>query len=220
MQNDLADVLIELPDYERAANLLASAITANRRHAGTQSAQVARNLLTLANLNLKTGQLGAATDYARSGIDIYEQLGPDYAVRLAQAKALLGRILQTSGDLKQTEALLNEAIEIIARSEGDDYPSMAYYLQNLAVLQRSQGDLTAARATFERAVEAIRRILGEQHPAYADTLMDLGGVLHMQGDLGQGGVPDARCTCAAPEYTHGGPPNDRLRQSRTGHAAA
>jgi len=183
LRNDLAEVLIELPDYGRAASLLEDALAANRRKLGPGSAQVARNLFTLASLNLKTGQLATANEYARSSIEIYEPLAVDYAVELAQAKALLGRILQVSGELEQSEVLLREAIDIIARSEGEDHPSLAYYLQNLAVLQRSQGDLAAATTSFEQAVEAIRRILGEQHPAYADTLMDLGAVLHVQGDL-------------------------------------
>jgi len=183
LRNDLAKVLIELADYERADELLTSSLAANRRRLGEDSAAVAENLFNLADLKLRVGEIAAAGDYAQSSTDIYENKGPEHVLQLVGAKSLLARIAQVSGDLERTEKLLLEGIEILSNSEGEDHPFMPLYLQNLAVLQRSKGDLAAARTNFERAAEAIRRILGEQHPALADTLVHLGSVLHDQGEL-------------------------------------
>ena len=182
-KNDLAAALIHVPDYDKAASLLVEALSVNREQLGEDSPQVARNFITLAELNLQRGQITQAIEYAEASIRIYEGKALDYALELAEAKSLLARILQVSGDLERTERLLRDAIEIVANSEGNDHPHMAFYLQNLGVLQRSKGDLLAAQSTFEEAVAAARRILGDQHPLLPATMNDLGGTLHDQGKL-------------------------------------
>jgi serine/threonine-protein kinase len=197
-KDDLAATLILRAEYQRARSLLESALATNKKMSGATTKEVALNQGNLANLHLKTGDLGAAESYARAAIETYQQLQErgdncaldayqrhdnPCAIKLAMGKALLARIFQVRGDLDRTEVLLLEAIEIINESGGPDLPATAFYLQNLGVLQRSKGDFLAAQETLEKAVLAARRILGEKHDLVAATLLDQGTVLHMTGDL-------------------------------------
>ncbi|MDJ0698977.1 MAG: serine/threonine-protein kinase [Woeseiaceae bacterium] len=180
-RNDLAETLIRQAQYERAETLLQGALAINRRHAGT-SAAIASNLFNLAEVYLATGNLADAETFARESIGLLERLGPGYQLELAEAKSLLARTLQVRGDFESTETLLLEAIDLVESSEGPDHPLVAYYLQNLGVLQRSKGDLEVAAATLQRAVESTRRILGDKHDLLAAILVDQGMLRLVHGE--------------------------------------
>ena len=187
-KTDLAATLIRRAEYSRAQGLLESALQTYRQAGDSASPEIARGLASLANLLLSDGgDLDRAKASIGRSIDIYTGLGDRYAMNLASAKATLARILQIQGDLKTTEELLLEAIDIVAASEGENHPSMAYYLQNLGVLQRSKGDLESARETLDKAVVATRRILGDKHDLLAATLIDQGIVFHLTGDFDNAG---------------------------------
>ena len=188
-RQDLAVTLTQRADYTRARDLLESAVVVNEREYGPVSVAVADNLTNLGNLHNRIGDLDTAQSLIAKSIDIYTQVDAsasaqedsDIRIKLAAAKATLARILQVKGELDQTEALLLEAIQIVS-AEGENFPPMAYYLQNLGVLQRTQGDLEAARETLNEAVIAIRRILGDRHYLLAATLIDQGIVYQLTGD--------------------------------------
>ncbi len=179
-RNDLAEPLIWRAEYSRAAELLREALEINRRNDDTSPA-VAKNLFNLAEVYLATGELADAEAYANDSIGLFETLGTDYGLELAEAKSLLARTLQIRGDLDTTETLLLEAIALVESIEGSDHPLVAYYLQNLGVLQRSKGDLDVAAVTLQRAVESTRRILGDRHDLLAAILVDQGMLQLMDG---------------------------------------
>ncbi len=183
-KNDLAATLIRRAEYSQAQELLETALETYRQQGGPATAEIAKNLNNLANvLHIGGGDLDRAQTSIAESIEIYTRLGERYAMRRAVAKATLARILQTQGDLRATEELLLEAIDIVVKSEGENHPSMAYYLQNLGVLQRTKGDLRSAKETLDKAVVATRRILGEKHDLLAATLVDQGVVFHLTGDF-------------------------------------
>lgn len=183
VQNDLAEALIRVPDYPRAEVLLSEALASNRRNSGPATPDVANNLFNLAELHLKTSEFEEAERYASASIAVYSQFTDDHSIELAESKNMLARILQVRGDLGRTEALLLEAIDIVMRNEGPDHPLMAYYLQNLGVLQRSQGKLGAAEESLRKAIATTKRVFGEKHHLLAATLVNQGTLLHARGDL-------------------------------------
>ena len=192
-QNDLAQSLTQRADYARARTLLESAKAINTREFGAVSKQVAENLQNLANLHNRSGDLDNAQSCIEESIAIYTELAansetdaepdPQTRIMLAASKATYARILQVKGDYDRTEALLLEAIDIVADTGLENYPATAYYLQNLGVLQRTKGDLDAARETLDHAVVTIRRIFGDQHDLLAATMVQQGIVYQLTGDF-------------------------------------
>ncbi|RZV36578.1 MAG: tetratricopeptide repeat protein [Chromatiales bacterium] len=190
-KDDLAQTLTQSAEYSRARALLESAVLINTREYGEISNEVAENLRNLANLHNRSGDLDRAQSTIERSIAILVQLDADAGpepddevrIKLAASKATLARILQVKGDLDQTEALLIEAIDIVEKTKGENYPARAYYLQNLGVLQRTKGDLDAARETLDDAVIAIRQVLGSKHDLLAATLLQQGVVYQLTGDF-------------------------------------
>ena len=192
-QNDLAQSLTQRADFSRARTLLESAKATNTREFGSGSKQVGENLRNLANLHNRSGDLERAQSCIEESIAIYTQLAAnaesdaqlyvESRIKLAASKATFARILQVKGDYDQTEALLLEAIDIVADTGLENHPATAYYLQNLGVLQRTKGDLDAARETLDRAVVTIRRVFDDKHDLLPATMVQQGIVYQLTGDL-------------------------------------
>lgn len=178
----LAQSLIRQANYAEAERLLDNAIEINLRLHGPASPQVAANYQNLAELHHATGRLDAAASEASQSVGIYEQLGDAYAIELAEGKNLLGRTLRARNDLAGAHTMMREAIALVRKHRGDDYPLLAYYLQNLAVVLQAMGEPTEARTVLDEAVSLTRRVLGEDHDLLGGSLVMLGTMLHDEGE--------------------------------------
>ena len=64
---------------------------------------------------------------------------------------------------------------------GEQHPSVASSLNNLAVLYESQGRYEAAEPLYLEALELLKQLLGEQHPDVATSLNNLALLYQAQG---------------------------------------
>ena len=78
--------------------------------------------------------------------------------------------------------LYKKAIEITRTAQGEEHPSYAASLNNLAALYESMGDYTKAEPLFKEAMEIMRRAVGEDHPDYATSLYNLARLHSMKGE--------------------------------------
>ncbi|MDB9426523.1 tetratricopeptide repeat protein, partial [Microcystis aeruginosa CS-564/01] len=65
---------------------------------------------------------------------------------------------------KEAEPLYLEALELFKRLLGDNHPSVARSLNNLARLYNSQGRYTEAEPLYLEALAIAEQALGENHP--------------------------------------------------------
>ena len=64
---------------------------------------------------------------------------------------------------------------------GEEHPSVATSLNNLAALYRSQGRYEEAEPLYQQALAMTRKLLGEEHPSVATSLNNLAALYRSQG---------------------------------------
>ena len=64
---------------------------------------------------------------------------------------------------------------------GEEHPSVASSLNNLAGLYKSQGRYEEAEPLYIQALDMRKKLLGEEHPDVATSLNNLAGLYSSQG---------------------------------------
>ena len=94
----------------------------------------------------------------------------------------LGFFEYNSGNRKDGENHLREALEIRKSKLGIDTPDYAESANDLALYCRDSGKLPEARTFAEQAVDIRLRVLGRQHPPVAESLNTLGSIYALLGE--------------------------------------
>lgn len=72
--------------------------------------------------------------------------------------------LEATGRYTEAEPLFRQAIEIGAKTLGEEHPAYAVWLNNLAALLRATGRLEEAEPLFRQALAILETSLGADHP--------------------------------------------------------
>jgi len=111
----------------------------------------------LASVSVAAGDIPAAEDYARRGVELASQiLGPDHPLRatvlnnLAQAERFAGKYLEA-------ESGYREALGIWERSVGRTHPDYAKGLMNLASFYHERGRDAGAEQLYLEAAEILAK---------------------------------------------------------------
>ena len=118
-------------------------------------------------------------DYRKAG-EYYQkavQLQPDNPEYLNAA----GRISYTLGNYRESEKLLNRALELRKKSLKPDDPKLATSLNNLALLYYTQGKYQEAEQLYHRALAIDEKALGPEHPGVARDINNLAELYRAQG---------------------------------------
>jgi CHAT domain-containing protein/tetratricopeptide (TPR) repeat protein len=86
------------------------------------------------------------------------------------------------GDYARAEALDKRSLEIRRKVLGENHPSYAQSLNNLALVYQHMGDYARAEPLCKKASEVWRKVVGENHPDYATSLNNLAGLYQAKGD--------------------------------------
>nr|WP_232224210.1 tetratricopeptide repeat protein [Mastigocladopsis repens] len=81
----------------------------------------------------------------------------------------------------KAEPWLEQCLEVTKKRLGEEHPSVASSLNNLAGLYNSQGRYSEAEPLFQQALELSKRLLGEEHPHVASSLNNLAALYNSQG---------------------------------------
>ncbi|MDB9314662.1 tetratricopeptide repeat protein, partial [Spirulina sp. CS-785/01] len=103
--------------------------------------------------------------------------------QLAEAERLNQQVeqLYQAGKYEEAIPLAERALEIRQQVLGEEHPSVATSLNNLAGLYSSQGRYTEAEPLYQQALEMRKRLLGEEHPHVASSLNNLAFLYRSQG---------------------------------------
>ncbi|MDF5710790.1 MAG: tetratricopeptide repeat protein, partial [Nostoc sp. S4] len=74
-----------------------------------------------------------------------------------------------------------QCLEITKKRLGEEHPSVALSLNNLAALYKSQGRYSEAEPIYIQALALRRKLLGEEHPSVAQSLNNLALLYYSQG---------------------------------------
>jgi tetratricopeptide (TPR) repeat protein len=148
----LAELAAREGDADEAELLLRNAdatLDAMRRPVSEEVALEASRATTMIAL----GRPHDAAPAAERALALHESLHPANEQERAQLQDLLANALSELGELDRAEALQNEALRTRRATLGDDHPTIAHALANLAVLHM-QHDAEKARA-YNREALAI-----------------------------------------------------------------
>lgn len=96
-----------------------------------------------------------------------------------------GWYLHTRGEYAQAQACEEQALAIYRALFGDEHPSTAMILNNLAVTYEDRGKLKEAALLHQQALAIRRSTLGENHLDTITSLSSLASLSHEQGKLEQ-----------------------------------
>jgi len=97
----------------------------------------------------------------------------------------LGYLYYVSGNLKEGEALLRQALEIRRAQIGPDTEEYAESANDLALFCRDTRKLDEARTFAEQAVAIRTKVLGANDPVLAETMETLGTIYSARGEYEQ-----------------------------------
>ncbi|WP_375470764.1 tetratricopeptide repeat protein, partial [uncultured Nostoc sp.] len=91
------------------------------------------------------------------------------------------RFYDAQGLYNQALPWYEQCLEITKKRLGEEHPSVATSLNNLAGLYKSQGKYSEAEPLCIQALALSRKLLGDEHPSVATSLNNLAGLYESQG---------------------------------------
>nr|WP_166158107.1 tetratricopeptide repeat protein [Neochlamydia sp. AcF84]NGY95900.1 hypothetical protein [Neochlamydia sp. AcF84] len=95
----------------------------------------------------------------------------------------LGLINQKQGNLPKAAKYFEQAIEIVIKHYGENYPNLASYYNNRGILYQHQGNLDKAAEYVNKSLEIGRKFFGENPNMIATRYGNLGLIYQEQGNL-------------------------------------
>jgi len=181
---NLANVLTEKADYERAEPLYREALDALAAAEPPEPALALEVKAGLAELYFRLGRFKDAEPLLQQVLAERRSLFGERDARVADAIEELGLNLFDQGRFPEAEERLRESLalrwEILGKAP---HPDIAENLNNLALVLSRLGDLAQAGQLYEQAVEMSRRLYGDQHPTVATMMSNLAEIYVRQRDF-------------------------------------
>ncbi len=175
-----ADLLARSGEPGEAEKLLRTALADDEAHGGTDRAERAQLLHSLAAALHDLDRLAESEAVLERALTIYAEVwgvsNPHYAKVLANLATTRGDL----GDREGARALLEQAREILEVAHGARSAPVASVLNNLAKLA---DDGETALALYEQALSITREALGPEHPFVVEALLNVGVERLNAGDL-------------------------------------
>lgn len=159
-----------------AETLLRRALTIVERGCGSDRSLLLQELDSLAELMLRTHQLGEAERLIRLALAVEESVHGEKHAAVARRLRQLTSLLNESPRWKEAEPLLRRLLTIDKAIYGSEHPDVAIDLNNLALSLRANNHLGEAAALLQRAVGILVSSYGPAHPhtqALSDNLTRL-----------------------------------------------
>jgi len=174
----LAYILVHADDHDEAVRVVQDALEGCRRVFGdkdpeTSEAYAIKGMM----LRCGAGRYQEGAGCLRTAFEgLRDSLGDEHPATL-QTQLNLGWAVLWLGEVKEAEALNQEAYATSLRALGDDHPNTLFGLDNMGLVRVAQGRLDEAVEYHRRALEGRRRVLGEQHTETLRSMWHLGRAL-------------------------------------------
>ena len=100
---------------------------------------------------------------------------------LAYLLVCVGYYLVDQGRYGEAEPYYQQSLEMKRKLLGNEHPSVASSLNNLAALYESQGKYEEAEPYYQQSLEMSRKLLGNEHPSVPSSLNNLAELYRSQG---------------------------------------
>ena len=119
---------------------------------------------------------------AQRCLKIYLEETGEQSYLTARATENLAAVYSASGDSKEAERLIRQAIGLYEKLEGNDHTDLARSLNLLGVLCSRRRDYAASEPLFQRSIQISEELLGPGDPTMAAPLLNLGNLHTALGD--------------------------------------
>jgi tetratricopeptide (TPR) repeat protein/tRNA A-37 threonylcarbamoyl transferase component Bud32 len=181
LSGTLGSVYASVGDYDKAQDLLRTALQMKEQEFGVDSAEVAEAKLKLGRVLRDLARLDEAEALIESSLGTYRHLFGENSAEVAAGYHQLAGLRQEQEQLDESERLYQRSITILESSPKTDVQSLATYLNEWAVLRSYRADFQGAEALYRRALQAAAPALGHDHPIVATTTHNLAVALDRQG---------------------------------------
>jgi serine/threonine-protein kinase len=179
----LGGIYQKLGNLARADSLLQTALQQRRAIVGTDSAEVAANLIALGMLRADQAQLEEAETMVRAGLGTARRHLPPMHPQIIEAITALGTVLIERGEYDSARVVLQQALQLEA-SEPDTLVR-ADILRQLANAHFYSGDYAASDSINQQLLAIHRKVYGPAHPLVAGDLLNLGASRQNRGEYAE-----------------------------------
>ncbi|HEY9870406.1 MAG TPA: tetratricopeptide repeat protein [Candidatus Obscuribacterales bacterium] len=175
--NRLGTLCMNQKSYERAEELLQSALTLENKTLEPDDAVIARTLTVLAVLyGSKVGRYDLAEPLLNRAMDIrMRTLGPTHP-EVAYNLYNLADLYEAQGQFSKAEESYEKALEIYERAYGRNATEVAMTLSGLGGLYRSRGKFEEAEPLLKEALRIYRSNEGSDKVTLAYSMNNLAGL--------------------------------------------
>jgi serine/threonine-protein kinase len=176
----LGVVYQQLGDFNRADELLQSALNRRRAAPDRNQAKAVESIIKLALLRVDQAKLDEAERLAAEALAIVRRTLPPDHPTVAAATHAWGRVLEERGSYDRALESLQEAVRLRS-APGADPADLAESLVELASSHFYAGHYPESEAINRRLLDMHRQLYGDRHPLIAEDLVNLGAI---QQELG------------------------------------
>ena len=160
--------------YDRAAELLNSALRIRRQLYGPRHLDVAESQVALAKVYRALNELGNADSLLAGALSIERTLLGTEHPRVARTLSERSLVLRDLGELEEAERLTQDALAMRRRLLGNRHPDVATSVHHLAEILRRRGDYDNAGRLFHEALELRRSLYDGDRLEIAESVNSLG----------------------------------------------
>jgi eukaryotic-like serine/threonine-protein kinase len=183
---DLANVLIAESKLDEALVASRTALKIYQQVASDQPDLIVRALMSVAGCLLTQGKHAEAEPLIRKGLQAKMNQSTNASPELATMLGTLAVTLSQHPEKRaEAESKMRQALVMNRLLLGDEHPTVALSLNNLAGILRDEGKLEEARSTYQQALDMKRKLVGNQDRDIHTILKNLGIVLRQQGKLSE-----------------------------------
>jgi len=168
--------------YDRATELLESALTVRRNALGEEHVAVAQSLHHLGWMYRLNGDYSAAEPLVSKALEIRRRILGGEHPDVAESLLVLAGVRRYQGDYAGAEPLIREALAIQRALRGYEHREVAISLEMLSELLEEKGSYQEAEDMARQAVAMRRKLLGDDHPHVASSMQALAAALRGKGD--------------------------------------
>jgi serine/threonine protein kinase/tetratricopeptide (TPR) repeat protein len=173
----------QVGNYQRAEDMLKSAVAIRRRVSGPKNADTATSLNNLGLAYMAEGKLAESENAHREAYQIRSQLfGADNA-QTATSLNDLSCVYRQEGRQTDAEAMAREALAVRQKLFTDDSLEVADSLRNLCIILGDERKWGESEATARRVLAIRQKVFGPEHPEVASALDDLAWAAGALGEL-------------------------------------
>ncbi|MEE9382574.1 MAG: serine/threonine-protein kinase [Nannocystaceae bacterium] len=175
MLSTIGSLYQKLGDFDRAEELLGTALEQRRRVHGEPSLEVSETLGALARVHLDREDFDAAEKTAGAAVRMLRAMEDTEPATVATAVELLANIALERGDYRGALEHLVQAEQLALTAPRSD-EALVTIIRSRAIGEYYLAQLDEAEADLKRATELTIRLRGPDHPNVADDLLTLGEI--------------------------------------------